>query len=73
MRPFQYLDHPSLMDILSYVTQRYTKMFSGNVVTSDFLACRELLILLQSEVEERRKKNQQHYTQPGLPKDNTSI
>ena len=61
MRPFQYLDHPCLMDILSYVTQRYTKMFSGDVANNDFLACRELLILLQTEVEERKKQNKHHY------------
>ena len=73
MRPFQYLDHPCLMDILSYVTQRYTKMFSGDVANNDFLACRELLILLQTEVEERKKQNKHHYPPPGLSQDNTSI
>lgn len=55
MRPFQFLDMPALLDMLAYVTSRYTKLYSGDTNNNDFIACRELLELLQTEVIERKK------------------
>jgi hypothetical protein len=57
MRPFQFLDHPALMDMLAYVTARYTKLFASDMVNNDYIACRELLELLQKEVEARSKRD----------------
>ena len=57
MRPFQYLDQPTLLDLLAYVTARYTKMFSSDMINNDYIACRELLLLLQVELAERKKRN----------------
>lgn len=71
MRPFQYLDQPALLDMLAYVTSRYTKMFSNNVMGhNDYIACRELLYLLQSEIEARKKTGSQYVNSfPGLHSD----
>jgi hypothetical protein len=55
MRPFQFLDMSALLDMLAYVTSRYTKLYSGDMNYNDFIACRELLELLQTEVTERKK------------------
>ena len=55
MRPFQFLDMPARLDMLAYVTSRYTKLYSGDTNYNEFIACRELLELLQTEVIERKK------------------
>jgi hypothetical protein len=55
MRPFQDLEQPALMDMLAYITARYTKMFSNDTGTNDFIACRELLQLLHDEIEARKR------------------
>ena len=54
MRPFKYLEQNELLDILAYVTARYTKMFASEVGKTDFIACRELLVLLQLEIQARQ-------------------
>ena len=54
MRPFKYLEQNELLDILAYVTARYTKMFANEAGKTDFLACRELLVLLQLEIQARQ-------------------
>lgn len=69
MRPFQYLDLPALLDMLAYVTSRYTKMFSRNLVTNEYIACRELLILLQTEVKARQISSNQSYNNRGHSQD----
>ena len=56
MRPFQYLEQLALVDMLAYVTARYTKMFSNDTGTHDFIACRELLQLLHEEIEARKRE-----------------
>ena len=63
MRPFQYLDQPALMDMLAYVTARYTKMFSNSHTSDDYLTCRELLLLLQSEIEARNNDRSEEESQ----------
>lgn len=54
MRPFKYLEQNELLDILAYVTARYTKMFASEARQSDFITCRELLVLLQTEIQARQ-------------------
>ena len=54
MRPFKYLEQNELLDILAYVTARYTKMFASEDGKTDFIACRELLVLLQLEIQARQ-------------------
>ena len=62
MRPFKYLEQNELLDILAYVTSRYTKMFASEAGKTDFIACRELLVLLQLEVQARQSAATQHST-----------
>jgi len=67
MRPFKYLEQNELLDILAYVTARYTKMFSSETGKTDFIACRELLVLLQSEIEARqRSTSTRHGNNPDI-------
>ena len=70
MRPFQYLDQPALMDMLAYVTARYTKMFSNGHSSDDYLTCRELLLLLQSEIE-ARNQNESEESHPSFYSNNS--
>ena len=54
MRPFQYLDQPLLLDLLAHVTSEYTKKYSNKIGNTDTLACLEVLLMLQAEIDLRR-------------------
>lgn len=59
MRPFQNLEQPALLDMLAYVTKRYTRKFSSEVTEEDFteedyIVCQEILRLLHAELNARK-------------------
>ena len=55
MSHFKNLDQPALLDALAQYTSRYTKMISEGAPKEDSIACREIIQLILSEIESRKK------------------
>lgn len=58
MSQFKNLDQPALLDALAQYTSRYTKMIAEGAPKEDSVACREIIQLILSEIESRKKSQQ---------------
>lgn len=62
MQEFRSLELTALIDLLSVYTARYTKMLSEGMPKDDSNACREIIQLLQYEIETRKSSRTQANT-----------
>jgi hypothetical protein len=57
MEDLRKMSYNALLTLLAQQTMIYTQLLTGNIKTSEFYACKELLEELTTEIEFRKKAN----------------